>query len=166
MIRYDNSGVRRQERLLDEQTALELLRTAEYGVLSVVERRNGAPAAYGLPINYVWDGADGLYFHCAPQGHKLVCADACNEACFTAVGPTHVVPHKFTTAYQSVVVRGVLRRGLPADERRAALALLLDKYSPHDKETGLKYAEKSFDRTEILRLDIACVSGKAKRIAP
>ena len=23
---------------------------------------------YGMPLNYVWDGADALYIHCAPDG--------------------------------------------------------------------------------------------------
>lgn len=45
-----------------------------------------------------------------------------------------------------------------------ALLLILDKYSPNNKEIGMKYAEKSFHRTNIIRLDIIEVSGKTKRI--
>jgi hypothetical protein len=45
-----------------------------------------------------------------------------------------------------------------------ALELIIDKYSPGDKEVGLKYAQKSFDRTEIIRLDIEKWSGKCKKI--
>jgi uncharacterized protein len=47
-------------------------------------------------------------------------------------------------------------------ERMKALELLLDKYSPNDKETGMKYAEKSFSRTEVIRLDVVEWSGKKK----
>lgn len=43
-----------------------------------------------------------------------------------------------------------------------ALELLLAKYSPDDREVGMKYAEKSFHRTEIVRLEILAVSGKSK----
>ena len=35
-MKYVNNRVRRQDRLMDEQRALELLRDGEYGVLSMV----------------------------------------------------------------------------------------------------------------------------------
>ena len=164
MINYDNSSVRRQERLLDEQTTIELLRNGEYGVLSMVEQRDGAVAGYGIPINYVWDGGRYIYFHCAPEGHKLDSLNCSDAVSFTIVGKTNVISRKFTTAYQSVIVRGHLARGLSSEERMAALRLFLEKYSPADIETGLKYAEKSFHRTEILRLAIDHTSGKSKSI--
>ena len=44
-----------------------------------------------------------------------------------------------------------------------ALELLLDKYSPEDKKNGLKYMEKSFHRTHVLKLIIESVSGKCKK---
>ena len=47
-----------------------------------------------------------------------------------------------------------------------ALELILDKYCPEDKVVGLKYAEKSFHRTEIIRIDIESASGKQKIIRP
>ena len=45
-----------------------------------------------------------------------------------------------------------------------ALELLLEKYSPAHKTTGLRYAEASFARTEIVRLDVVAGSGKTKRV--
>ena len=42
--------------------------------------------------------------------------------------------------------------------------LLLEKYAPDECETGLHYAERSFARTEILRLEILAVSAKGKRV--
>ena len=45
-----------------------------------------------------------------------------------------------------------------------ALVLLVEKLSPDDVEIGKKYAEKSFHRTEIIRLDITEFSGKTKRM--
>lgn len=38
------------------------------------------------------------------------------------------------------------------------------KYAPDECETGLHYAERSFARTEILRLEILAVSAKGKRV--
>lgn len=44
---YNNTHVRRQDRLLDEPAALKLLQNAEYGILSMT-CSNGQP--YGIPI--------------------------------------------------------------------------------------------------------------------
>lgn len=63
-MQYDNTQVRRQDRLLDEEAARSLLRDGEYGILSMRDE-NGK--SYGLPINYVWDNDNALYIHCAPR---------------------------------------------------------------------------------------------------
>lgn len=164
MENFDNSGVRRQDRLLEEERAQELLATGEHGFLAMVEERDGVQAGYGVPLNFVWDGGKSIYFHGAPLGHKLVCLDFHPLVTFCIVGMTRVAPNKFTTAYESVLVRGAICRSLPDEEKRRALELILDKYSPHDKEVGIKYALKSMPRTEILRLDITSISGKAKKV--
>ena len=159
MFRFDNADVRRQDRLLAEEAACELLRRGEYGVLSMQAEAGGG---YGLPLSYVWDGDARIYVHCAPEGRKLRCLDRCPEVSFCVVGRTEVCPAKFTTAYESVVLACRAVRGLDPEERMDALRLLLEKYAPEDCETGMRYAEKSFHRTEIIRLEILAGSGKAK----
>ena len=158
---YNNDSVRRQDRLLPETDARHLLETGEYGVLSMVSP-DGNP--YGIPVNFVWDGSENLYIHCAPEGRKLACISHCPEISFCIVGQTHVVSNQFTTAYESVVLRGRAETGLEPEERMHALELLLAKYSPNDQVVGRKYAEKSFHRTEIIRITLQAASGKCKRI--
>ena len=160
-MQYDNSHIRRQDRLLEEENARALLRTGEYGFLSMAGENGGG---YGVPVNFAWDGDRAVYIHCAPQGRKLRCLALCPQVSFCVVGRTHVVARKFTTGYESIILTGHARTGLPAEERMQALRLILEKYAPNDMETGLKYAEKSFHRTEIIRLDIEEVSGKCKRV--
>lgn len=48
-MRYDNTSVRRQDRLLDEARALQILHEGEYGFLALVETRADAVAGYGIP---------------------------------------------------------------------------------------------------------------------
>ena len=144
-----------------EERAVELLRISEYGVLSLADA-GGLP--YGIPVNYVWDGASSIYIHCAPEGRKLRCLAYCPAVSFCIVGSTRLAPEKFTTSYESIVLSCRAVVGLPQDERRRALAIFLEKYSPRHLETGLKYAEKSFHRTEIIRLDIVAMSGKCKKV--
>ncbi len=163
-IKFNNENVRRQDRLLNQSEAIELLRTGEYGILSIVERVDEEIGGYGIPLNYVWDGNHSIYFHCAPEGYKLDCLKENPNVSFCIIGHTNVISHKFTTAYESIVVRGTASIELAKEERMKALLLILDKYSPGDKEIGVKYAEKSFHRTNVIRFDIIEMSGKTKRI--
>lgn len=156
---YRTETVRRQDRLLDEPQARELLRDAEYGILCMQRPEGGG---YGVPVNYVWDGVSSVYIHCAPEGRKLRCIDACDAVSLCIVGRTEVRPARFTTAYESLLLDCRACTGLPEQERRQALERLLEKYAPDDKVVGMQYAEKSFHRTQIVRLDILSWSGKRK----
>lgn len=157
-MEYDNSGVRRQDRLLPHDSACLLLRNAEYGVLSMVDGNE----PYAVPVSYAWDGQSSIYVHCAPEGRKLRCIAACSNVSFCVVGATQVLPDKFTTRYESIIAvcRATVVGG--EEERRKAVRLILDKYSPHCADVGMTYAEKSLRRTTILRLDVVNWSGKAK----
>lgn len=159
MIQYDNSSVRRQDRLLPEERALQLLREGEYGYLSMA-LENGK--AYGIPLNYVWTG-EVVYFHCAPEGIKLKAMEKNPAVSFCVVGHTHVLSAKFTTAYESIVVDGRMELVADDEERMKALEAIIDKYSPEHKVVGLKYAKGSFHRTYLLRLTPERMTGKCKQ---
>lgn len=156
---YDQSDIRRRDRLLPEDKAMTLLSTGEFGYLSMITA-DGEP--YGVPLNYVFDGLNSIYIHCAPEGKKLRAIHNNSGTSFCIVGATHVISNKFTTAYESIILKCHAHTSLTDDEKRHALELLLDKYCQKDKETGLQMAEKSFARTEIIRLDIVSMSGKCK----
>jgi len=156
---YSNESVRRQDRLMDESEATNLLRTAEYGFLALSDT-DGQP--YGIPVNYAWDGKDSLYIHCAPEGRKLGIIDSNCKVSFCVVGRTHLLPSKFTTEYESIVLFGKAYRNLSDEEKWKALDLILQKLSPDDQEIGHKYAKGSFSRVEIIRIDVSSWSGKHK----
>ena len=159
---FNNSRVRRQDRLIGPEEAITLLQEGEYGVLSM--QTPDAKGAYGIPINYVWDKDRSIYIHCAPVGEKLQAIDCNPNVSFTVVGQTKVKPNKFTTAYESIVIKCHAYRHLPKEEKLYALEIFMRKYCPNDIVTGRKMAAKSFFRTEIVRLDIIEISGKAKRV--
>ncbi len=159
-MKFSNTNIRRQDRLLNETEARRLLETVEYGFLSMIDNDE----AYGIPISYVWDGDEKIYLHCALEGRKLNCIAKNNNVSFSIVGKTNVISNQFTTEYESVILKCKAYIGLSSEERMKALELILNKYSPADKEIGMKYAEKSFNRTEIIRLNISDFSGKAKSI--
>ncbi|MFK5856722.1 MAG: pyridoxamine 5'-phosphate oxidase family protein [Bacteroidota bacterium] len=160
-MKYNNANIRRQDRLLNEELALVLLKQGEYGVLSIRSENDGV---YAVPISYAWDGNQYIYLHGATIGRKLSCIDLYNQVSFCVVGKTQVISNKFTTEYESIILDCFAERNLPKNEQMNALQLLLDKYSPSDKIVGIEYAKKSFHRTEIIRLNIIKWSGKCKNI--
>jgi len=159
-MKYDNSKIKKQSHLLDEATARKLLKNAEYGIFSLQAEDGGA---YGIPVSYVWDGAEAVYIHCAKEGRKINFLKLCNKVSLCAVGKTNVLSSKFTTEYESIILEGKAYTGLSKKERMKALELILDKFSPNDKEVGMKYAARFFDETEIIKMEIGLWSGKAKR---
>lgn len=159
-MEYNNDGVRRRDRLMDECRAREILRSGEYGVMSMAD---GAGRGYGVPLNYVWDGCSSIYMHCAPDGRKTEILKENPDVSFCIVGHTCPLPGQFTTEYESVVLRGRVVSGLDDGERRRALEMIVDKFSAGYRKTGVKYIEGSFGRVEVMRMDIEEFSGKAKK---
>ncbi|MCA1756269.1 MAG: pyridoxamine 5'-phosphate oxidase family protein [Bacteroidales bacterium] len=159
---FDNSRIRRQDRVMEKEESSALLSKGEYGVLSMQDE-DGDGGGYGIPVNYAWDNGKSIYIHCAPEGKKLRAIAKNNRVSFCVVGETRVLPARFTTEFKSIILDCTADTGLPAAERLNALKLLIEKYSPGLLEKGLEYAEKSFDRTEIIRLDIKRWSGKCKK---
>lgn len=160
-MKYSNEIIRRQDRLLEETAATELLKHAEYGILSMQAEKGGG---YGIPVSYVWDGKSVIYIHCALEGEKTNCIKLNNKVSLCAVGRTNLLADRFTTEYESIILNCEASVGLSDDERMKALELILDKFSPQDKEVGMSYAHKSFGRTEIIRLDVLSWTGKSKML--
>ena len=121
-------------------------------------------AASDVYKRQVWNKKNSIYIHCAPEGRKLHCIKRCNTVSFCIIGKTHIISNQFTTEYESIILKCRAYIGLNEEERINALHLLIEKYSPNDKVIGNQYAQKSFHRTEIIRLDIEEASGKCKHI--
>lgn len=157
-MRYDCHDIRRQDRLLDESRARELLQAGEYGILSMATEQGG----YGVPINYVLV-EDTIYLHCAPEGRKLRAISADERVSFCVVGHSRVVSEHFTTEFESVIAHGRARVVEADDERRKALRAIVEKYSAEHIEEGLKAIERSIHRTAIIAITIDSFSGKIKK---
>lgn len=148
--------MRRIERKMDDHEAMELLVGGEYGILSTVSAEN---EPYGVPVSYVVYG-DSIYFHCATVGSKLDNILNNNRVCFTVVGQTRVLPEKFSTEYESVVVYGNAAIVNKEEDKIKALMELIRKYSPNFINEGEEYINKAHNRTALVQIKISSYSGK------
>ena len=147
--------MRRKDKAIETDEAINLIAGCEYGVLSTVDS-DGQP--YGVPLNYAYKD-NCIYFHCALKGHKIDNIDDNPKVSFCAVGNTQVLPSEFSTNYVSAVAFGVASE-VQGTERYKALVLFLEKFSPDFMEEGNKYIEKLDKVTKVIKIEIQHISGK------
>ena len=150
--------MRRKDRAITEEEALALLNKAEYGVLSTVNE-NGEP--YGVPLNFcVIDHC--IYFHCAVEGQKIDNIKQNESVSFCVVGNTEILPDKFGTKYESVIVSGEVEEVFDMN-KQLALEGLLHKYSIEFIDKGIKYIEDLKEKTRVFKITINKLTGKARK---
>ena len=150
--------LRRKDRAITEKEAIALLNKAEYGVLSTVNE-NGKP--YGVPLNFCFID-HCIYFHCAIEGRKIDNIKQNKSVSFCAVGNTEILPDKFGTKYESVIVSGEVEEVFDMN-KQIALEGLLHKYSPEFFDKGIKYIEGLREKTRVFKITINKLTGKARK---
>ncbi|MDK2829867.1 MAG: uncharacterized protein PWP67_2693 [Clostridium butyricum] len=120
--------MRRKDRQLDIKEVIEILEKCNYGILSTVGE-NGY--AYGVPISYIYKN-NSIYFHCATEGQKLDNLKNNNKVSFCVVGQTCILPDKFSTKYESVIIFGRANEVFE-DEKNMALLETLNPHSAYHK---------------------------------
>lgn len=150
--------MRRQDREMNNEEAVELLKKCQYGILSTV----GVDGyAYGVPLSYVYLN-NNIYFHSATLGYKLDNIKNNNRVSFCVVGEIEPVPEKFTTKYESVILFGKASE-VNGDEKYSALMAILEKYAAKYMDKGKEYIKNAGDKVKIIKISIEYIMGKANR---
>ena len=151
--------LRRADRRLDDAAAMALLKRGEYGILSTSDKSN---RPYGIPVNYVVM-KDNIFFHCATEGQKLENITTNKGVSFCVVGKTELLPEKFSTRYESVVVSG--NADVIEDKvlKKTALCALVAKYAPDHIAAGDAYIDRLMGQTAVVRVSIEYLAGKARK---
>lgn len=152
--------VRRKDREISSEMAYEILKKSEYAVLATINVNGKEP--YCIPFSPVIID-DYIYLHGAPEGHKIDNIRKNPNVCVTCVGETELIPENYTTAYESVVVTGVISEVEEDDEKIFALKELCLKFAPSNMENFEKAIKASLHRTKICKIKINSITGKAKR---
>ena len=150
--------MRRPDRAIPDSEARTILEQGEYGVLSTV---SVAGQSYGVPVSYACTD-EAIYFHCALEGHKLENLSSNNKVSFCVVGRTQVLPAKFATNYESVIVFGTAQEVTSA-EKHAGLVAILKKYSPDFMEKGERYINGDGHKAKVYKIVIESMTGKARK---
>jgi hypothetical protein len=150
--------IRRADRAISESEAIEIIQKGEYGILSTGSA-DGQP--YGVPVSYAYT-EDGIYIHCAVEGHKLENLSANNRVSFCVVGKTQVLPEKFGTKYESAIVFGKAFEVTGAEKHRG-LVELLKKYSAEFIEQGLQVIENTGSKARVYKIVTEVITGKARK---
>lgn len=149
--------MRRKKQMLSMEEADLVLTGSTSGVLAL-DGDDGYP--YAVPLSYVYDGSK-IWFHCAGSGHKLDAIRRNQKASFCVIGRDEVVPEKYTTRYQSVIVFGRIRIVEEDREKREAIEKLALRYAPDDTAAGrARYIERAWEAFCILEMSIDLITGK------
>jgi len=152
--------VRRKEREITDSAEMQaILKSTKYVTIALC--MNNKP--YLVALSHGYDEAKNcLYFHCAPEGKKLVYAQAQNEVWGQAVldfGVTDDCDY----AYASVHFSGMLFLISDLAEKQHAIQVLVRQISK-DPETKLsKISTEKLVKTEVGRIDINYMSGKKRQ---
>ena len=118
--------MRRKDREMTEEFGWQVLDQCRYGVLATVEE-DGSP--YCMPVNIVC-GNGRIFFHCAREGRRTQNLRRDPRVCLTAADEVQICPEALTTAYKSVVVRGLAQEVTGEEEKKTILELLCRRYAP------------------------------------
>ncbi len=148
--------MRRNRQQLPPKEAENILKCGTAGVLSLVDAE-GKP--YGVPLSYLY--AEGkLIFHCASVGRKLDCIAHDSRASFCVIGADDIVPERYTTYYQSVIVQGRVALVEDREEKIRLAVLLAEKYRPGFLAAAQQTVLDSLDHLTICVLTPEEITGK------
>ncbi len=151
--------MRRHDREMPKEFAYEVSDKCQWAVLSMIDTEN---MPYCIPIT-IARHADVLYFHCAKEGKKIDALRACNVVCLTCVGETFRPSNKFTTEYESAIIRGNALEVMDKTEKIYALELLCLRHTPSNMHEFEAAIDKSLNRTAVWKIEISEITGKRKK---
>jgi nitroimidazol reductase NimA-like FMN-containing flavoprotein (pyridoxamine 5'-phosphate oxidase superfamily) len=148
--------LRRDKEMSYEATATALA-AGKWGVLSTFD----GEAPYAVPVNYFYSHEDNaIFFHCALKGKKLDNINYNEHVSFAVVLQERIVPGRFTTLYQSVIVSGRAAVVENKHERIKRLTQICDVLVPESADKHDEYIMKYLSSVTVVRINVDSISGK------
>lgn len=171
--------MRRKDREMNEEFALEIIDKSTYGVLGAC--LDNIP--YTIPLSVVRD-EKVLYFHSATSGKKFDYLKDGSEVSLSFVGQVKVpnlytreeiqasdcqeklLKNVYTQEFESCHVEGKVYQVRDIDEKKKALKLLVEKFTPEFKDMADKVIEKAHSYTAVFKVELISISAKRKKYGP
>lgn len=153
--------MRRKNREITYEEAMRILRDGAHGIMATISEDK---QLYGVPLSYAIDDKY-IYFHAAKTGHKLDNIAFNNNVSFSVVeqGEPIFKDGKFSTFFASAIVFGKAEIVDNEEEKVYGLRLLCEKYLPQHMDSFDAAIEMSGKITNVVKISIDRVSGKAKK---
>lgn len=147
--------MRKAGRQKDCNWAMEVFDKAPYVTVSMI-RPDGTP--YGLPLSLVRKDNSTFYFHCADEGEKIDCLNACPTVSLSAVSKCHPEyeeeKNNFTEYFHSAVAIGRAETVTDPAEKTEALRLLCERFLPKHMQYFDEAVARSLYRTTVIRITL------------
>jgi nitroimidazol reductase NimA-like FMN-containing flavoprotein (pyridoxamine 5'-phosphate oxidase superfamily) len=116
---------------------------------------------YIVPLNFGYSDST-LYFHSAPEGRKIRLLRQVHKVCFEIDGEHELVradsPCNWGMRYASIIGYGVPRFIEGAEEKRAALTIIMAQFS----DEAFTFSDQAVAATAVFSVDITSMTGKRK----
>ena len=151
---------RRDREIIDPAELVKILKTADS--VTVALCMNNEPYLVSLSHGYD-EERNCIYFHCAPEGKKIVYMKANNKVWGQAVVNYHVEGECEYT-YACVHFSGRISLMDSVDEKHAALACMIRQLSENPEQKIAKLKPEKLSKTGVGRIDIEHLTGKKTKI--
>ena len=149
--------MRREDKEITDRMEIESV-LSQARICRIGFSQNNKP--YIVPMNFGYK--DGyLFFHCTQEGMKIDIIKQNNNVCFE-VDINHEItdtgiPCNWSTRYSSVIGFGKALLVKDPIEKKHALNVIVNHYSPKAK---FKYSEEALNKVGIIKIEITSMTGK------
>lgn len=115
---------------------------------------------YIVPVHYGYDTGE-IFIHTAKEGKKIDLIKKNPKVCFEVELDHKVIntgiPCKWSTSYKSIIGYGTASFLTDIEEKKKALEILINHYSP---DTVYNFSKKMVDSVSIIKITIDRMAGK------
>jgi nitroimidazol reductase NimA-like FMN-containing flavoprotein (pyridoxamine 5'-phosphate oxidase superfamily) len=150
---------RPEREITSEKEIIDLIGNGKFITISLC--RNNEP--YIVTLSYGYDDTGkSLYFHAAKKGLKLDFLKANPLVCATIIEDGGYIEDECAHAYRSVVLWGRINIVEKVEEKKHGMKILLNhlESKPDEIKRLFLKADSSYEKMEVLRLDITEIHGK------
>ena len=149
--------VRRKDREITDSAELKaVLKSTKYVTIALCMDKE----PYLVSLSHGYDEAKNcLYFHCAPEGKKIVYAKANNNIWGQAM-LDYGVTDECDYAYTSVQFQGKLHLIDDVAEKQHAMQVLVRQLSATPEAKLAKISPEKLAKTTMGKIEITCMTGK------